>query len=79
MTSRNQFFNSIQVLATLSQYLTVKMLTAIFRAGLLERAPLLPYAAHLLHSGPEEAAERLDRLSRLHIACRKPKTSLHGF
>lgn len=44
----------------------VKMLTAIFRAGLLERTPLLPYSAHMLHSGPEEAAERLDRLSRLH-------------
>jgi type IV secretion system protein VirD4 len=44
----------------------IKMLTAIFRAGLLEGSALLPYAAHLLHSGPEEAAERLDRLSRLH-------------
>jgi hypothetical protein len=44
----------------------VKMLTAIFRAGLLEGSALLPHAAHLLHSGPEEAAERLDRVSQLH-------------
>jgi type IV secretion system protein VirD4 len=42
----------------------VKMLTAIFQAGLLEGQPLLPYAAYLLHSGPEAAAERLERLSR---------------
>jgi type IV secretory pathway TraG/TraD family ATPase VirD4 len=44
----------------------VKMLTAIFSAGLLEGYPLLTYAAHLLHIGPEEAAERLDILSRQH-------------
>ena len=44
----------------------IKMLTAIFRAGLLEQARLLPYAAHLLHLGPEAAAERLDRLSARH-------------
>jgi type IV secretion system protein VirD4 len=42
----------------------VKMLTAIFRAGLLEGQGLLPYAANLLHSGPETAAERLETLSR---------------
>ena len=44
----------------------IKMLTAIFRAGLLKQARLLPYAAHLLHLGPEAAAERLDRLSARH-------------
>ena len=42
----------------------VKMLTAIFRAGLLEGQPLLPYAAYFLHSGPEAAAERLETVSR---------------
>ena len=44
----------------------VKMLTAIFRAGLLEGERLLPYAAHLLHSGPEAAAKRLETLSGHH-------------
>jgi type IV secretion system protein VirD4 len=42
----------------------VKMLTAIFRAGLLEGQSLLPYAAYLLHSGPEATAQRLESLSR---------------
>jgi type IV secretion system protein VirD4 len=42
----------------------VKMLTAIFRSGLMEEQGLLPYAANLLHSGPETAAERLETLSR---------------
>ena len=44
----------------------IKMLTAIFRAGLLERARLLPYAAHLLHIGPEDTAQRLQRISERH-------------
>jgi type IV secretory pathway TraG/TraD family ATPase VirD4 len=42
----------------------VKMLTAIFSAGKLEGHPLLPYAAHMLHIGPERAAQRLETLSR---------------
>jgi type IV secretory pathway TraG/TraD family ATPase VirD4 len=41
----------------------VKMLTAIFRAGVLERQALIPYAAHLLHLGPEETVWRLQTLS----------------
>jgi type IV secretion system protein VirD4 len=44
----------------------VKMLTAIFGGGLLEEAALLPYAAHLLQIGPEDAAARLDALSQMH-------------
>jgi type IV secretion system protein VirD4 len=42
----------------------IKMMKALFMAGLLERQRLLPYAAYLLHSGPEAAAERLETLSR---------------
>ena len=40
------------------------MLTAAFMAGLKEGYPLLPYLAHLIHIGPEAAAERLETLSR---------------
>jgi type IV secretory pathway TraG/TraD family ATPase VirD4 len=42
----------------------VKMLRTIFAAGKLEGYPLLPYAAHMVHIGPERAAERLETLSR---------------
>jgi type IV secretory pathway TraG/TraD family ATPase VirD4 len=41
------------------------MLTAIFSAGKLEGYPLLPYASHMVHIGPERAAERLETLSNL--------------
>ena len=41
----------------------VKMLTAIFRAGSLEGATLIPYAGHLIHTGPEATAARLQAVS----------------
>jgi type IV secretion system protein VirD4 len=40
------------------------MLTGAFMAGLKEGYPLLPYLAHLIHIGPEAAAERLETLSQ---------------
>ena len=42
------------------------MLTALFQAGYLEGWPLLPYCAHLIHFGPEAAADRLQALSQIH-------------
>jgi type IV secretion system protein VirD4 len=44
----------------------VRMLTAIFWAGYLERARLIPYAAHLIHTGPEAIAARLQAVSERH-------------
>src|SRR3954470_1379008 len=44
----------------------VKMLKALFLAGYRERQPLFPYVAHLLHSGPQYIATRLDQLSHQH-------------
>jgi hypothetical protein len=41
----------------------VKMLTAIFRAGSLEGATLIPYAGHFIHTGPEATAQRLQAVS----------------
>jgi type IV secretion system protein VirD4 len=44
----------------------VRMLTAIFRAGSLEGARLIPHAAHLIHTGPEAIAARLQAISERH-------------
>jgi TraM recognition site of TraD and TraG len=48
----------------LNGFATVTFCTTVTRTP--EGYPLLPYAAHMLHIGPEQAAERLETLSRYH-------------